>query len=214
MRVLKFATLLFLIFSMLTGLNPSSAGGMDHSQDTYNNSEIYYNDILSGNVYIASVEELKEMGYDDEVIRFQSGILQSLPVVVKISNDELVSSQAKLTNRYRFESLRADYGVLAASQDPSSLRLTYQIRNTSGQTFQFRQKGIFDVNVPSAKTVSPGFGKGRVMYRSLTSSAPTAKVWTVWRENTNEEFSMPYKPYYSSKIYPTIEKIERFSLAQ
>ncbi|WP_237196165.1 hypothetical protein [Rothia nasimurium] len=215
----KFFGKISVLFFTVTFLLPHTAHAtpissqVEHSENI-STTNSYYSEILSESAYIISPQELEEMGYSEEIIHQQKEALKALPVFVKNQNDETTETQQSITHKYRAQSVHENSRIGILNKTQSSLRNTYQIRNTSGETFHFRQKGVFDVNVRSAKTVSPGFGKGRVMYHSLESSLPTAKVWTVWRENTNQEFEMPYRTHYSSRVYPSIEKIERYSLAQ
>lgn len=81
------------------------------------------------------------MGYSEEIIHQQKEALKALPVFVKNQNDETTETQQSITHKYRAQSVHENSRIGILNKTQSSLRNTYQIRNTSGETFHFRQKG-------------------------------------------------------------------------
>ncbi len=187
---------------------------VDSTQPTQQSIAVDIPAILSGNSYLATPQELRDLGFDEQTIQAQQSAIGSIPTPAKIKNLQTLSSQQKITQDIRTRSDEVPYNQLNRYNTvASSLRSTYQVRTDRGALLQYANKGVFDVNISGVMSLSPGRSKARSLYRPPMTPLPSALSWTVWRENTNQEFYFaPTVSNYGHNVYPTVVKIERYAL--
>lgn len=85
------------MITVLSFIAPCNAYATDSKPSVQNSEDSlvatsYYNEVLSGSAYIASPQELSEMGYSETAVHQQEKALRALPYFVRNQNNKLMES--------------------------------------------------------------------------------------------------------------------------
>lgn len=173
--------------------------------------EVDYSEIINEQAYLASPQELREAGISESEIQKQQAAIDALPAVVKNKNDAFSNQQknliadSKQRDKSKSSSLKNKIGATVSAYT------CYGVRNSSNVVSRFCHTGNQSVHVANALELSPGSGSGRSLYQPK-SGGTQAYYWTPMRGHTNSWFRMPQESFFGTPQYPTILRIERYTL--